>query len=136
MEVPFPTEYRAWALVKSSLVGPQSKLFPIRGGFHHFYANDKALAGYRTGRFPDGSVLVDEGLYTREKDGIILEGPKRTVEVMMKNHRRYKDTGGWGFEGFEADNQLNGVLTAEEKTGCFTCHQKAARDSVFGELRK
>ena len=50
--VPYPSEYRVWAVVTTKLVGPQSKFFAARGGFHHFYANDKALEGYRTGVFP------------------------------------------------------------------------------------
>jgi hypothetical protein len=40
--VPYPTEYRSWAVVKTTLVGPQARNFATRGGFHHFYANDKA----------------------------------------------------------------------------------------------
>ena len=54
----FPAEFRQWAHVKSVLVGPEAPSFPTEGGIHHIYANPKALDGYRTGRFPDGSVVV------------------------------------------------------------------------------
>ena len=74
--VPYPTEYRSWAVVKTSLVGPQARNFATRGGFHHFYANDKAMEGYRTGRFPDGSIIVDEGVAAEEAQGVdVGDGP-------------------------------------------------------------
>ena len=60
--IPYPTPYRSWAMVKTYVITAESKLFKDRGGFHHYYANDKALEGYRTGKFPEGSVIVDEGV--------------------------------------------------------------------------
>jgi Cytochrome P460 len=56
--VSFPREFRKWATVKSVLVGPQSAAFATEGGIHHIYANDKALEGYDTSKFPDVSVIV------------------------------------------------------------------------------
>src|SRR5262249_29794487 len=72
--VPFPSNHREWTHVKTMFVGPQSKNFERRGGFHHYYANREAVEGYRTHKFPDGAVIVDEGVYTREEGGAMLEG--------------------------------------------------------------
>src|SRR5262245_44232341 len=58
--VPYPEGFRSWTVVKSLIVGPDHDSFAKRGGIHHYYANDKAVAGYRTGTFPDGSIVVDE----------------------------------------------------------------------------
>src|SRR6201981_622296 len=80
--ISFPTEYRYWAHVKSVLVGPQSTAFATEGGIHHIYANEKALEGYETGKFPDGSVIVYDLLETREVAGNTIEGPTRRVDVM------------------------------------------------------
>ena len=33
-------------------------LYGAFGGIHHIYANDLALQGYRSQRFPDGSVII------------------------------------------------------------------------------
>jgi Cytochrome P460 len=55
---PFPKEFRKWAHVKSVLVGAQSAAYATEGGIHHIYANEKALVGYDTGKFPNGSVIV------------------------------------------------------------------------------
>ena len=60
--------------MKSVLVGPASPAFPTEGGVHHIYANDLALQGYRTGRFPDGAVVVYDLLDTKEVNGSTIEG--------------------------------------------------------------
>ena len=92
--VPYPTEYRSWAVVKTSLVGPQARNFATRGGFHQFYANDKAMEGYRTGKFPDGSVIVDEVVIAEEAQDVTAEKGRRSHDVMHKDGSRFQATGG------------------------------------------
>jgi len=138
--VPYPSGFRGWQHVKSIVIGPESPSFANRGGIHHYYANDKAMEGYRTGKFRDGSVIVDEGVSTKDGEGpakgILLEGERRRVEVMVKNDQLYKETGGWGFEAFEGDGQT-GKLKADGRAQCHSCHSKAKeRDSVFSSVRK
>ena len=134
--IPYPVNYQEWTHVKTMFIGPQSKLFERRGGFHHYYANSKAVEGYHTFKFPDGAVIVDEGLNTREVDGVILEGSRRTVDVMHKDSQRYPDSGGWGFEHFEGDIQTEGA-SAQMRAACFTCHAKNKdHDFVYSEMRK
>ena len=88
--VSFPKEFRKWATVKSVLVGPQSAAFATEGGIHHIYANDKALEGYDTGKFPDGSVIVYELLETKEVAGNTIEGPTRRVDVMPRQPHHHQ----------------------------------------------
>ena len=132
---PFPANYRKWVHVKTTLIGPQSASFARNGGIHHFYANDTALEGYRTGRFPDGSILVDDLLEAKEAAGVTTEGSRRRVAVMAKDAERYRATGGWDFEIFKGDNQAEGSLDLKEKAACFACHQKG-HDSVFSEFHE
>ena len=77
--VPFPKAFRKWSHVKSVLVGPQSAAFATEGGIHHIYANEKALEGYDTGKFPDGSVIVYDLLETKEIAANTLEGPRAAL---------------------------------------------------------
>lgn len=134
--VPYPADYRKWAHVKSTLVGPQSESFARNGGLHHYYANAKAMEGLGAGRFPDGSVLVDDLLQTVETAGVSSEGKRSRLAVMMKDSQRYRETGGWGFEVFAGDKQ-EGTLTTETRAACFACHGKRKdRDLVFSEFRK
>ncbi len=134
--VPYPSEYRKWVHVKSTLVGPQNARFAVNGGLHHFYANAKALEGYKTGKFPDGSVLIDDLLETKETDGISSEGARRRVAVMVKDSARFPESSGWGFEVFKG-NESTPSLNAEQKAACFACHGKqTSSDSVFSQYRK
>ena len=136
--VPYPEGFRSWMVVKSMVVGPAHASFPNRGGLHHYYANDKAAAGYRTGTFPDGAIVVDEAVLTKEGEGgatgMLLEGERRFLDVMVKDAQRYKSTGGWGYEHFEADEKT-GRLTDAERGKCATCHAKAPADHVFSRIR-
>jgi hypothetical protein len=134
---PFPKSFRKWAHVKSVLVGPQSGAFATEGGIHHIYANDKALEGYDTGKFPDGSVIVYDLLETKEIAGNTIEGPTRRVDVMVKERERFAATGGWEFMSFPGDNQTDGKLTAERQATCAGCHaSRKDHDFVFSEFRK
>jgi len=135
--VQFPKEFRTWAHVKSVLVGPRSAFFATEGGIHHIYANAKALEGYDTGKFPDGSVIVYDLLETKEIAGNTIEGPTRRVDVMVKQSERYAASGGWDFMSFPAGNQTDGTLTAERQAVCSNCHSKRKdHDSVFSEFRR
>jgi hypothetical protein len=133
----FPKEFRKWAHVKSVLVGPQSAAYATEGGIHHIYANDKALKGYETGRFPDGSIIVYDLLETKEIAGNTIEGPTRRIDVMLKQSEHNSATGGWQFMSFPGGNQADGKLTAERQAMCSGCHAKRKdHDSVFSEFRK
>jgi hypothetical protein len=134
--VPFPVEYRKWAVTRSLVVGPESKNFAGNGGFHHYYANEKAVEGFRTGHFADGSVVVDERLEVRQEGGVTLEGPRKSVAVMDKDAARYQSTGGWGFDVFAGDNRTEGA-SGTVRAACFSCHgQRKDHDMVFSEFRK
>jgi hypothetical protein len=137
--VAYPANYRSWQHVRTIVVGPDHPSFANRGGIHHYYANAKAVEGYRTGKFPNGSVIVDEGLFTKSGEdrtkGITFEGDRRTLDVMAKNDEIYKDTGGWGFEHFDGAAPTP-TLGAERRGQCFQCHSKGAeRDAVFSSIR-
>jgi hypothetical protein len=135
-KVAYPTQYRGWTHVKSTLVGPQNAAFATNGGLHHFYANEKGVEGYRNGVFRDGAVLIDDLLATKDiaTPGISVEGQRRRLAVMVKNGQRYAATGGWGFEIFVGESHA-GSLGADGRAACFACHQKA-KNAVFSEFRK
>lgn len=133
----YPAGYRKWVHVKSALVDPKSPAAGRYGGLHHIYANEKAMEGYRSGQFPDGSVIVFDLLETRESAGTTTEGPRRFIDVMTKDGQRYAATGGWGFDEFTGDSQSDQALTAQAKTECYGCHtRQKSHDFVFSTFRK
>ena len=132
---PFPAEYRKWAVVRSIVVGSESRNFTINGGFHHYYANEKAVEGFRTGHFPDGSIVVDERLEARHDAGATFEGPRKSVAVMHKDAARYQSTGGWGFDVFAGEARTQGA-SAATREACYSCHSRRKdHDFVFSEFR-
>jgi len=133
--IAFPAGYREFTHVKSTLVGAASPAFAASGGYHHFYANDLAMQGYRTGTFPDGSILVDDGLEAVDASGVAREGARKRVAVMVKDRARFAASGSWGFEVFPGDTR-EPSLTADGRAACLACHQKAGRDLVYSAFRK
>ncbi len=135
--IAYPLNYRQWVHVKSALIGPQNPIYERYGGIHHIYANEKAMTGYRTGQFPDGSVIVFDLLETSASAGVTTEGQRRFIDVMEKDSKRFAQTGGWGFEEFRGDSQTDRVLTAEARTACYNCHARQKnQDSVISNFRK
>ena len=133
--VPYPEGYRKWTHVKTGLIGPTSPGFQFNGGFHHIYANDKAMQGYTTGKFPENSIVVFDVLEAVEKNGSTDESQRRHIDVMIKDSTRYSSTGGWGYEEFKGDSKTERVLTETVKVRCFNCHAKQ-KDYVFSDWRE
>lgn len=132
---PYPDGYRHWVHVKSALVSARHTDYKSSGGFRHIYANEKALSGYRTGKFPEGAIIVVDWLEGLESGGAFDEGPRRRVDVMIKDSRQYASTGGWGFERFKGDSRADRVVKAAS-TECFACHStRKSTDLVFSVFR-
>jgi len=125
----YPDGYRTWSHVKSTLIGPAHNGFAGNGGFQHIYANAEAMVGYRTRAFPEGSVVVVEWLELRDNGTAFDEGPKRQVDVMVKDAGRFAATGGWGFQRFVKDSttQLAAAPTPQQ---CFSCHNRLKKDGL------
>lgn len=126
----YPEGYRGWAHVKSALVSPTHKHFASLGGFQHIYANPAAMAGYRTREFPEGSIVVFEWLEMHDSEGAFAEGPRRQVDVMVKDSQRFATTGGWGFERFVKDSKTE-VAATPTRQECFACHAKLKKDGLI-----
>ena len=135
--VPYPAGYRDWHHVKSMVIDKGHPLYGAFGGIHHLYANDKALKGYRTGRFPDGAVIIFDLLEAVHDGNAVTEGARKVVGVMHKDARKFASTGGWGFEGFKGDSKTERAVGKNAATACFQCHtaQKSS-DYVFSTFRK
>lgn len=137
VSVPYPKFYRLMPLVKGRFIGPNNPNFPTLGGLDYVYANLAALASYDNRPFNEGSMLVNERVHTSENaNGVFKEDAITFVAVMIKDSRRFAQTGGWGFNMFTGDKI--GLTLEQAKTQCFdACHaSQAARDFVFSDYRK
>lgn len=125
----YPEGFRQWAHVKSSLIGPSSQRFDTSGGFQHIYANAQAMVGYRSRAFPDGSVIVFEWLELRDQEGFYREGPRRQLDVMVKDSQRHATSGGWGFQRFVGTSHEQ-IAASPTPAQCLACHQARSVDGL------
>jgi len=133
-EIPFPSGYRDWVHVKTAVNNP---MFGSHSGFHHIYANKKAVDGYKTGRFTDGSMIVFDVLESiQQKNADIIEGRRKLIDVMLKDSLKYKETGGWGYQEFVyRDIKIVNVLLPT-KQQCFNCHASQYKNEyIFSKIR-
>ena len=118
--------YRDWRLIAPALEdAPLHELRAVLG-------NDLAVAAYRDGArpFPDGTVLVKlawERMRSRDFDSATVPGRATTVQVMVKDSRRYRESGGWGFGRFIDGKPVD---AAQHET-CFACHEAPVKDRDF-----
>jgi hypothetical protein len=132
--IPYPEGYRDWTHVKTHIVRPHNPAFKIVGGFNHVYANKEAMIGFRTGKFPNGSVIVSDVVKVNEDSLATVEAERIHIDVMMRDSLKYNDFGGWRFETFDK-NTANRMLTLDARNACSNCHRKTP-DMVFGNFRK
>lgn len=136
-KIAYPTGYRNWVHVKSNIVGASSPAAPKYEGFTHIYANSVAMIGYKTGNFPNGSIIVFDVIESRTGKNGISEGSRKFIDVMVKDTALYAQSGGWGFEEFDKDTKDAGILKEEQKATCFKCHDsQKEKGYVFSTFRE
>ena len=129
--VTIPAGYKQWELIApSEEAAPLDELRAIVG-------NQTAIDAYQAEKlpFPDGTILVKRAWKRKQSPEFVsatIPGVATTVQVMVKDSRKYAATGGWGFGRF-----INGkpVDEAQHRT-CFACHDARAKghDYVFTRL--
>jgi hypothetical protein len=133
--VSIPAGYRQWQAVAPSQETGQ--LNEIRIIFGNAIAMKALESGARP--FPDGSILVKVGWkrVASAKDDAALGAPQAfvpgarsavaDVQMMLKDAKRYRASGGWGFGKFE-----HGIpLSAAIHETCFACHAANVRANDF-----
>jgi len=123
-----PEGYRQWQLIAPAQEAePLSELRAVLG-------NSVAMKAYREGTlpFPDGTILAKlawKHIQSPDFEPASIPGAATTLQIMVKDSRRFAATGGWGFGRF-----INGKPAdqAQHQT-CFACHEARVkeRDYVF-----
>ena len=124
--VTIPLDSRRWEMVAPS--HEAGTLDELRG----LLGNAVAMKAYRgdTLSFPDGSVLAKlawKHVPSTEMEGAFVPGHTTTVQIMVKDSKKYAATGGWGFGRF-IDGKA--VDEAQHQT-CFACQLANVKDHDF-----
>lgn len=120
-KIDYPDNFRNWVHVKSALIDEKHPLFESFGGIHHIYANSQAFEALKENTaYPNGAMFVFDLRASSPYVGGINEGKRRRIDVMQRDQKKFKDTGGWGYGSFSGDTQNLIKQNANEK--CFSCH--------------
>lgn len=133
----YPEGYRSWTHVKSMLIHSKDHpLYDPFGGLHHVYVNDKGVKALKEGGiYPDGSVLVFDLYDVKEDGGAYVATDRKFIGLMVKDSKKYKDTGGWGWDVFKGNAKTGGNVK-DAKTDCFNCHaSQKESDYVFSRYQ-
>jgi len=127
--VTVPDSYRQCELIAPAQEGePLNELRAVLG-------NAVAVRAYREGTipFPDGTILVKLA-WKQERSSDFksasIPGAATTIQIMVKDSKKFASTGGWGFGRFTGGEPAD---EAQQKT-CFACHDARApkdHDYVF-----
>ncbi|HEY0791206.1 MAG TPA: cytochrome P460 family protein [Chthoniobacterales bacterium] len=124
--VTIPQGYRRWELIAPAQeAAPLNELRAVLG-------NPVAIKAYQEGTlpFPDGTILVKmawKHVPSPEFAPASIPGAPTTVQVMVKDAKRYAATGGWGFGRFTSGKPVD---EAQHQT-CFACHQASVKGHDF-----
>ncbi|MBP0113853.1 MULTISPECIES: cytochrome P460 family protein [Bradyrhizobium] len=129
--VTIPPSYKQWELIApAEEAAPLDELRAVVG-------NQIAIDTYKAGKlpFPDGTVLVKRAWKRKQSPefaSATIPGSATTVQVMVKDSKKYVATGGWGFGRFVDGKPVD---EAQHRT-CFACHEARAKsqDYVFTRL--
>lgn len=129
-----PPGYRDWKLI--SVAHEEGNL----NDFRAVLGNDVAIAAYRKGTlpFPDGAIIArlawnyepseENNKVFGHSQSFVAGAPKNGVQFMVKDAKKYRATGGWGFAQFDDGKPVG----AEKLKPCFSCHTPVqARDFIF-----
>jgi hypothetical protein len=135
-----PVNYREWIFLSSGLgmtYGPNAPApgAPLR--FDNVYANPTSYREFvRSGKWPDGTVLILEIRESESKGSINQHGRYQTtvsaIEAHVKDSRRISTNNGWAFYNLDPRESRPAVKPIAQGNRCEQCHStNGAVDSTF-----
>jgi hypothetical protein len=128
-------DYMSWKVVAPSFREDKGHIRIITG-------NEIAVTAMRAGKkpLPDGSVLAKVAWKAEKHPSFPVAtepGAFVQVEFMVKDAKKYKDTGGWGFARFVGNELKPYGKDASFVSECFSCHiPVASNDYLYTKLVK
>ena len=112
-------------------------------GLKVIVANDAMIAAYRDGvpgnnkPFPEGSMIVKIE-WSQKKSAespyfVMVPDTLKSVSFIVKDSKRFQDTGGWGYAQFHYDASADTFTPFGSDAGCgYGCHAAVkAKDYIF-----
>jgi hypothetical protein len=132
--VGIPPGYRDWKLI--SIAHEAGDLNDLRA----VLGNDVAIKAYREGesQFPDGTIIVrlawtyapsdsNNQVFGRVQSFVPGSAPDWYLQLMVKDSKKYRATGGWGFAQFDKDGK---PADESHHETCFSCHDRPTHEAA------
>ncbi len=139
-----PVGYREWVFVGSSFglrysPDPEAKQSGKPEIYHNVYINPPAYREFsRTGKFPDGTMMVLELASAEVKREPGLQGSYQKqyvgLEASVRDSKHFEK--GWAYFSFDGpDGKRKDTAQPFPPETCWSCHhEKAATDHVFTQF--
>jgi len=135
-ELTRPEDYRSWVFLNTALgltYGPNRPPAGAPQVFTSVFVNPKAYAQFqKSGQWPDGTIFALEVrpalAATSALEGALTQGPRRALEVAVRDSSRYPD-GGWSYFSFDPPRETPGAFQDRaapfpRTASCYACHQQ------------
>ena len=143
-----PDTFREWVFVGSSLtpnaLNGGHALFPE---YHNVYMEPCSFKSFeQTHMFPEKMILFKElqltlpgqnagGSRTEPSGSGYFPGPLNGADVMVKDSKRYVESGGWGYYSFGHREPKAPTAQVKIKEECAYCHiNSAKKDQVWAQF--
>ncbi|MEO8626477.1 MAG: cytochrome P460 family protein [Betaproteobacteria bacterium] len=74
--------------------------------------------------------MVDRFASKDEGNNTLKQDARKVVAVMLRDQKRFKQTGGWGFQAFKGGDAKMPVVK-DGGAACFTCHVPHAENNFL-----
>jgi hypothetical protein len=130
--IEYDSDYRHWQVIAST-----NRL--DNGTMRVIYGNDiavKAIQQNNITPWPDGARIakVVWNKTAEDADGNVYPGAFNNIQFMIRDARRYKDTGGWGYARFSTPDLIPYGKSANFATECSNCHKLAASQGFVFDI--
>lgn len=137
-------EMNGYALKQYETFAKDWELITVRyrqdsGEYRFVYANPQAAAALKEGKtYPEGSVFAKTAyLLTSDQSfpSSLLPGKVNRYQLMVKNEKKHKDTGSWGYALFDSTGRTFAGEPKAVSQACHACHQIVrGKQYVFSEV--
>ncbi|WP_159470406.1 heme-binding domain-containing protein [Dyadobacter sp. 3J3] len=114
-------DYKNWKVIAST-----NRI--DNGTMRLVYGNDITVDAIRANRinpWPDGAIIVKVvwNVQPEDKDGNVSPGNFNNIQVMVKDHKKFSQTEGWGFARFSGLDLKPYGDHVSFATACIDCHR-------------
>jgi len=130
--IEYDGDFRNWQVIAST-----NRI--DNGTMRVIYGNDIAVKAIKENKitpWPDGARIakVVWNKTPEDAEGNVYPGAFNNIQYMIRDARKYKDTGGWGYARFSTPELIPYGKKADFATECSNCHKLAEKQGFVFDI--